>query len=519
MDQGTALTARRTRRALGALLGVAALLGQPAAAHAEVTSLPGVALPVPASDVTSCDQDLSSTGHEVVVAVTGTSGLEVRKLRTRTQAEADALVDEFAADGLTAEPNSTYSVAAGPTLAGSKAGRLIDLSRAPGMQAASGVLTAEPLGGQQWGMAAVGAEGAWALSRGAGITVAVVDSGVDATHPDLAGRVLPQINLVHDGAEGDPLGHGTHVAGIIGAALDGAGSAGLANRSRIRPVRVIDVTGSGDTSTISAGIIAAARSGAKVINLSLGGATRSGVIATAVKYATDRGITVVAAAGNLYAQGNPVIYPAALPRVIGVSAVNRQGRSSAFAETGSYVDMSAPGEDILSTVPGGGYARGDGTSMAAPFVSAAAALVRAANPHLSATKVRQLLDRTALDDTSRDHRDAVFGAGLLQVDSAVRAAARLPYGVRAPAVSLVVRPVRSASWLYVNVEPNKGSGHWSLRVQRRTADGTWRAVRTVRSLGRRETRMIPLPAGTYRVVVAAKYGYRSTTSAPVTLAR
>lgn len=516
----------RAGRTIGSLLAAAALAAGacvvPAAAADPVVAEPdlgGVELPVPATDVTDTDTDLGSAAREVVVAVPTSGGPEVVKLRARTQAEAEALVRGLSAEGVTAEPNATYRVGGVAPTAGGKSSRGIDLTRIPGMQASAGLLAAEPLGASQWGMAAVGAERAWAFTRGSGVTVAVVDSGVDASHPDLAGRVLPQVNMLNDRLTGDPYGHGTHVAGIVAASLDGVGVAGIANQARIRPVRVLDATGAGDAATIAAGILSAVRSGATVVNLSLGGVSRSRVIASAVTYATSRGVTVVAAAGNLYQVGNPVVYPAALPKVIGVSAIDPSGRSSAFAETGSYVDLVAPGESIVSTVPGGGYLAGEGTSAAAPFVSAAAALMKAANPRLTPARIEAILTATARDDRARDGRDKVFGAGLLQVDAAVQAAARLPYGVRSPAASVQVKPVRSKRRLFVNVNPNRGSGYWVVQVQRRAANGSWKQVRQVRTQGSRETRTLALPAGTYRVVVAAKHGYRSATSASVTLRR
>ena len=267
------------------------------------------------------------------------------------------------------------------------------------------------------------------------MTVAVVDSGVDATHPDLAGRVLPQIDLVDDPWTGDPTGHGTHVAGIIAASLDGAGVAGLANEVNILPIRVMDATGSGDFLTIASGIVEAVDQGAKVINLSLGSEYSSDIITVAVGYAVDSGVTVIAAGGNSYAEGNPVEYPAALPGVIGVSSVDRDGLSSVFANSGSYIDIAAPGEAILSTVPGGGWDYLDGTSMAAPFVSATAALVRVANPSLTKAQVDTTLLATARDDADGDGRDNWFGHGILQADQAALTAAHAPGGLQAQAAS------------------------------------------------------------------------------------
>ena len=222
-------------------------------------------------------------------------------------------------------------------------------------------------------------------------------------------------------------------------------------------------TGAGDSLTIASGIVEAVDQGAKVINLSLGSEYSSDIIAAAVGYAIDSGVTVIAAGGNEYAEGNPVDYPAALPGVIGVSSVNRDGQSSVFANSGSYIDIAAPGEDILSTVPGGGWDYMDGTSMAAPFVSATAALVRVANPTLTKAQVDTTLLSTARDDADGDGRDNWFGYGILQADQAALTAAQAPGGIRMPLTPASAAPVKvKASQRQVRAargrEPEQGQG-------------------------------------------------------------
>ncbi|MGB7980245.1 MAG: S8 family serine peptidase [Candidatus Nanopelagicales bacterium] len=498
--------------------------------------LPGATLVVPATDVTSTDRDLGSTAREVVVVSAGTDGPQITKLRTRNAQDARTLAADLDAQpGLSAELNSAVSVPApaaspqpGPPAsphpgASGRPNRVgLPAHRTLGAAALPRLAT-EPLGPEQWGLRMVNAEAAWAITRGRSVTVAVIDTGVDAAHPDLSGRVLRQIDLVHDGRLGDPKGHGTHVAGIIAAALDGAGSVGLANQVDVLSVRVLDASGSGDDATVALGITEAVRAGARVLNLSLGSASHSTALNAAVKFAVDQGATVVAAGGNSFEAGNPVEYPAALPGVLAVSSIDADGASSRFANTGAHIDLAAPGEDIVSTVPGGGWAAKDGTSMAAPFVSAAAALVRAANPTLSRVAVDSALVGTALDDNSGDGRDDWFGYGLIRADRAALRAALAPGGLRAPEpaplprASVKVKTTGSRSKLFVDVDPNKGSGYWSFQVQSARADGSWRALKTYRTHGRSETRTLDLKKGTYRVVVAAKYGYRGTTSASVHL--
>ena len=370
------------------------------AAHAEESTLPGIDLPVPATDVTDTDTNLGSVAREVVVVVDGPDGKpEVRKLKARTQAEAEELATELNAEpGVAASLNRPVEVPTVPSDAGasSKAERSFELTPKASPKS---VLAGEPAGSYQWGLHAVNAEGAWSVTRGSGVIVAVVDTGVDTGHPDLVGQVLTQIDLVGDGATGDPVGHGTHVAGIVAAALDGDGTTGLANQVKVLPVRVLGENG-GDDSTVANGIITSVNAGAKVINLSLGSEEDSPATHSAVQYALDSGVTVVAAAGNEYEEGNPVEYPVAQRGVIGVASIGAQFNSSAFSNAGSYVDVSAPGEDILSTVPGG-WDSFDGTSMAAPFVAATAALVRVANPTLTKAQVDDVLLSTALDDERR----------------------------------------------------------------------------------------------------------------------
>lgn len=521
---GAAATGRRpgSLRALSAVAAIA-LLAQPVpAASADEPAAPVADLPVPAVDVTGSDRDLGSSASEVVVSTTTADGPRIRKLRARSAREAATLATALdARPGVEADVNTTYSIPDVPAAATApKAQPSVDILTEQSLRTTVATLGAEALGAQQWGLMAVNAEAAWAITRGSGAVVAVIDSGVDATHPDLTGRTLPQVDLLADGAIGDPNGHGTAVSGVIAASLDGSGIAGLANEVSILPVRVMDATGTGDAATIATGIVAAVDAGASVVNLSLGGTQPNDVLAAAVQYAVDAGVTVVAAGGNLFAEGNPVTYPAALPGVLGVASLDPDGTSSWFSSEGAFIDLTAPGGDILTTAPGGTWAPSSGTSLAAPFVSAAAALVRVANPRFTKARVDTTLITTALDDSSGNGLDPTYGYGLLQADGAARAAATAPYGLQAPVVGVAVKAVYSYSKLYVNVNPNVGAGYWTFRVQRRRADGTWATLSAwYKTYGTGETRTLDLPRGTYRVKVLAKYGYRAAISARVTLAR
>ncbi|MDT7539918.1 MAG: hypothetical protein QOI82_3503 [Actinomycetota bacterium] len=276
----------------------------------------------------------------------------------------------------------------------------------------------DPLQGSQWGLTTLHATTAWAAGDGTGQVVGVVDTGVDATQPDLAGAVLPGTDIVDPGGDGrtDPNGHGTHVAGIVAAvAGNGIGGAGLAAGARVLPVRVMAADGSGWDSDAAAGLIWAADHGATVVNLSFGGPDRSAVMDQAVSYALSEGVSVVVAAGNEGDVGDPVEWPAASPGVIAVGAVNAQGVRPPWSSTGSHLAVVAPGVDILSTVPvraadPSGYASWSGTSMAAPFVTASVALLRKAQPVLTPSAVRQRLVATA-DDLGPVGFDPQYGAG------------------------------------------------------------------------------------------------------------
>ncbi|WP_431728386.1 type VII secretion-associated serine protease mycosin [Verrucosispora sp. TAA-831] len=245
-----------------------------------------------------------------------------------------------------------------------------------------------------------------ALADGSGVTVAVVDSGVDRRHPQLAGRVLDGLDLLDPGGDGtrDCVGHGTGVASVIAAAPhDGVAFHGLAPNAKILPVRVSEqqvVDGQGAGRTVAAEEFATAirwavDNGADVINLSVVLYADRPPVRAAVAYAAARDVVVVAAAGNLHGEGDPRPYPAAYEPVIGVGAIGADGTRAGFSQTGPYVDLVAPGTDVLIAAPGRGHQRAEGTSYAAPFVAATAALVRQYRPDLSATEVTRRILATA----------------------------------------------------------------------------------------------------------------------------
>jgi serine protease len=296
-------------------------------------------------------------------------------------------------------------------------------------------VASDPLRPQQWGLTRLSAEKAWEIGPASAELVAVLDTGVDAAHPDLTSVVVPGRDLVASGtATTDPHGHGTHVAGVVAAvAGNGIGGAGLAQGARILPVRVLDATGWGNDATVAQGIVWAVDNGATVVNLSLGGPHSSSLLSAAIDYAVQRDVVVVAASGNSGQDGDPVLYPAATPGVIAVGAVGQSDSHPAWSSTGSHLAVSAPGVGIVSTVPGGGHQSWSGTSMAAPFVAAAAALLNTAEPALTPAQVRTRFMETAQDAGAAGH-DPLFGAGIVDVVAA-RAA-----GVPAPVAPAPVAP-------------------------------------------------------------------------------
>ena len=298
---------------------------------------------------------------------------------------------------------------------------------------------ADPLLAQQWGLFAIGADHVWTTTTGQGVIVAVVDSG-SGPHPDLAENLLPGRSIIgtvesQDGKDIDASGHGTHVAGIIAAvANNGIGGSGVAPNAKILPIQVLDQAGQGDARDVAAGVRFAADNGARVINLSLGGATESSSLTQAITYANDKGVLVVAAAGNGGAADKPK-WPASLDLTLAVTAVDQANNATSFDQRGDYIDLSAPGANIVSTAKGD-YVTLSGTSMAAGFVAGAAALLFAAEPRVTNAQVRDILLRTATD-IGEPGRDVTFGAGLINMVAALAELQRMYPPIAAPQLAAV----------------------------------------------------------------------------------
>ncbi|WP_030554640.1 type VII secretion-associated serine protease mycosin [Streptomyces exfoliatus] len=293
---------------------------------------------------------------------------------------------------------------------------------------ASAPAHAEGVRDRQWHLTAMGAEKIWQLSTGKGVTVAVIDSGVDQRNPDLRGQILKGKDLAPD-EEGDEFtdytGHGTGMAGLIagtGEADGGNGAFGLAPGAKILPVRVPG-SGGGNKSQAQAdrefnrympeAIRFAADAGAKVINISQGVTTGSQQLTDAVKYALDKGALVFAAVGNTGDKSNKLEYPGATPGVVGVGAVDQKVKHVPMSQIGPQVDIAAPGSDMVAAC-GTGICTSTGTSDASALASAAAALVWSKHPDWTNNQVLKVMLNTISSPTEGPKRSDFIGYGAIR---------------------------------------------------------------------------------------------------------
>jgi len=254
---------------------------------------------------------------------------------------------------------------------------------------------------------------------GTGVTVCIVDTGIDKDHPDLAANIAGGKNFVAKGPNVDPNkwdddnGHGTHVAGTVAAVDNTVGVVGVAPQASLLAAKVLDRRGSGYLSDVIAGVDYCVQSGAEVVSMSLGTSSDVQTMHDAMDAAYAAGALLVAAAGNDY--GGAVSYPAAYDSVVAVSATDSSDNLASFSSVGPEVELAAPGVSILSTWNDGLYNTISGTSMATPHVSGVAALAWEANPLLTNAEVRALLQSTA-DDLGNAGLDNSFGYGLVDAE-------------------------------------------------------------------------------------------------------
>jgi len=309
------------------------------------------------------------------------------------------------------------------------------------MTSIADTIPADPDWNLQYGLVNIRAPQGWDYSTGsAAVIIAIVDTGVDLSHPDLAAKIVPGHNSINVlSSPQDDNGHGTHAAGIAAASgNNGVGMAGVSWGARIMPVKVLYASGSGFSSDVAEGITWAADHGAQVINLSLGGALPSTALQDAVNYAYNKGIILVAAAGNT--SSNFVLYPARYPNVIAVGAVDSANKRLSNSTIGPELDLVAPGAFIYSTVIGG-YGYKNGTSMAAPYVSGLAAILRSVNS--SPASITFQMESTALDLGTAGIDDS-YGFGLIQMDAALKQAFPPPPTPAPPVIPALDRNLYSA---------------------------------------------------------------------------
>lgn len=245
------------------------------------------------------------------------------------------------------------------------------------------------------GVQAIHAPAAWSMALGDGVKVAIIDTGIDLAHPDLAANIAGGINLVEAGAPPqDDVGHGTHVAGTVAAAQNAAGIVGVAPRALLYSLKVLGLRVTGLLSDIILALQWVVDQRIQIVNISLGTPTYVQALERAVTNALNAGVVIVAGAGN----GGPeaVEYPAAIPGVLTVGAVTASGQIGPFSSTGPHIDLVAPGVGILSTIPGNRYGVSSGTSMASPHAAGVAALYLQLHPTATPEGVRVALTESAV---------------------------------------------------------------------------------------------------------------------------
>ncbi len=275
------------------------------------------------------------------------------------------------------------------------------------------------------GISQVKAPPAWGCSRGKGIKVAVLDTGIDWTHPDLAANVKGAVSFVPGQTAMDGHGHGTHCAGTIGAPINGIGVVGVAPEAWLYAVKVLSNSGSGNWSWLISGLSWCVQNRINIASMSLGGGGAPAALELMCNAAFARGVLLVAAAGNSGPGMNTVGQPGKYKSVIAVSAIDNANVIAGFSSRGPEVEIAAPGVQVLSTVPGGGYAQMSGTSMACPHVAGGAAVVWGAHRFATNRQVWDLLGSTA-DNLGPPSWDPLYGYGRLDVDQAAMAMAPAP---------------------------------------------------------------------------------------------
>jgi len=327
----------------------------------------------------------------------------------------------------------------------------------------------DPSASSEWHLAKIGANTAWDTTAGAGVTIAVLDSGVDSTHPDLAGSIVPGYNTYDNNTDtSDMCGHGTQVAGSAAAAMNNAiGVTGVAGKAKIMPVRIGYLSNGacyGFYSSIASGITYAVDHGARIANVSYAYLPSSAAVVSAAAYMKSKGGLVFVSAGN-YARDEGFT---PTDSMIAVSATDTTDALASFSSYGAFVSLSAPGTNIYTTNKGGSYGYVAGTSFSSPIAAAVGALVMSANPSLTSYQVENILFTTAVD-LGAAGRDPYFGYGRVNAAAAVAAAKAAPApDTTAPTVSIANlaagSTVSGLVSISVNAADNVGVARVDLKV-------------------------------------------------------
>ena len=284
------------------------------------------------------------------------------------------------------------------------------------MAVTSDATVSDPSYSSSWALPKIVAPTAWDTTNGSGVTIAILDSGVDLDHPDLKANLVPGWNFVDNNSDAtDVRGHGTYVAGAAAmVANNAAGSAGVAWGAKIMPLRISNSEGTAYFSHIAQAVNYAADRGARVVNLSFNGVSGSSTVKSAADYLRSKGGVVVASAGNT----SGLLTYAASDSFLVAAATDSSDNKTSWSSYGEYVDVAAPGLSIYTTADGGGYTKVSGTSLSSPITAATVALMMAANPKLSPADVDKIITATALDRGAAGW-DQYYGYGRIDAAKAV----------------------------------------------------------------------------------------------------
>lgn len=312
---------------------------------------------------------------------------------------------------------------------------------------------------ESYALPLINAPEAWEHTQGEGVIVAVLDTGVDASHPDLAGNLIPGWNVLDDNADtSDAYGHGTKVAGVI-ASIRGnkTGSNGVAYKAKIMPIRIAGSDGYALFSTMMSGIRWAANNGARVVNLSYANAVGSPAIWRQAKYLKDttQGITVISVGNN----GKKETFLASAD-VLGVSGTDSNDNLASWSSYGPCVDLCAPGVNIYTTTKGGGYGKVNGTSFAAPIVAGSVALIMAQDPNLTATEVEHVLLSNTKPLATTEAEKEKYGVGRVDIGKAIKSIVPEPKDTTPPTVSItsLTEGMRVGGLVFIDVQAEDASG-------------------------------------------------------------